>query len=117
MQYVAEQFWKRWLREYLPTLIRRTKWLKEDKNVEIGDLVMLQEDNVKRGSWPLGRIENIYPVSDGVVQIVDVRTKSGVYSRPVVKIYPLEDRYVDEVPQGGGNVEDKIHKKDIKNKK
>ena len=100
VQYVAEQFWKRWLREYLPTLTRRTKWLKEDKNIEIGDLVMLQEDNVKRGSWPLGRIENIYPGSDGVVQIVDVRTKSGVYSRPVVKIYPLEDRFVDEVPQG-----------------
>ena len=47
VQYVAEQFWKRWLQEYLPTLTRRTKWLKEDKNVEIGDLVMLQEDNVK----------------------------------------------------------------------
>ena len=49
-----------------------------------------------------------------MVRIVDVRTKSDVYSRPVVKKYPLEDRFVDEVPQGGGNVEDKIHKKDIK---
>ena len=65
----------------------------------------------------MGRIENIYPGSDGVVRIVDVRTKSGVYSRPVVKIYPLEDRFVDEVPQGGGNVEHKIHKNDTKNKK
>ena len=87
VQYVAEQFWKRWLWEYLPTLTRRTKWLKEDKNVEIGDLVMLQEDNVKRGSWPLGRIENICPGSDGVVRI-------GMCEQNPVFIQNQSSRYI-----------------------
>ena len=52
----------------------------------------------------MGRIENIHPSRDGIVHAVDVRTKTGVYRRPVVKIYPLEEQMFNEVPQGGGNV-------------
>ena len=66
--------------------------------------MLLREDNVKHESWPLGRIEQVHPVQDGIVHVVNVHTKTGVYVRPVVKIYPLVECYVDDVPQGGGNV-------------
>ena len=39
-QQMADQFWKRWLREYLPTLTRRTKWYRSVEPVEVNDVVM-----------------------------------------------------------------------------
>ena len=104
VQLVTQHFWNRWLREYLPTLTKRVKWQKGDIPVKVGDLVLLRDDGVKRGLWPLGRIERIHPGQDGIIRVVDVRTKSGVYVRPVVKIYPLEIDCINEVPQGGENV-------------
>ena len=52
----------------------------------------MQDDTVQQGLWPLGRTENIYPGRDGIVHVVDVQTKTGVYRGPVVKIYPLEEQ-------------------------
>ena len=39
-----------------------------------------------------------------IARVVDVRTKTDVYMRPIVKIYPLEEQTFDEVPQGGFNI-------------
>ena len=44
------------------------------------------------------------PGEDGVVRVVEVKTKDGVYTRPVAKICPLEDELSTEVPQGEGHV-------------
>ena len=86
MQLLTQHFWTRWLKEYLPTLARRVKWQSDCPNVEVGELVLLQDDAVQRGSWSLGRIDNIYPARDAIVSAVDVRTKTGVYRRPVMKM-------------------------------
>ena len=66
--------------------------------------MILREDNVKRGSWPLGRIEQAHPGQDVIAHVVNVCTKTEVYVIPFVKIYPLEECYVDKIPQGEGNV-------------
>ena len=63
--------------------------------------MILREDNVKRGSWPLGRIEQAHPGQDVIVH-VNVCTKTEVYVIPFVKIYMLEECYVDKIPEGGG---------------
>ena len=44
-----EHFSKRWLKEYLATLTRRTKWQNKNASLEVGDLVLLQDSNVRRG--------------------------------------------------------------------
>ena len=40
--------------------------------------------------WKLGRIEAVYPGKDGLVRVVDVRTKGVVKRRPISRISPLE---------------------------
>ncbi|XP_059616179.1 uncharacterized protein LOC132261396 [Phlebotomus argentipes] len=42
---IQQQLWKRWSQEYLTTLQQRTKWRDQTSNPEIGDLVLLREDN------------------------------------------------------------------------
>ena len=56
-QLLSDHFWKRWIREYLPTLARRPKWNKNSKNVEIGDVVIVVDPQSPRGLWPRGIVK------------------------------------------------------------
>ena len=91
VQGLRAKFWLRWTKEYLPTLTPRSKWREKVPNLKVGTLVIVREDGIKRGKWPLGRVTKIKPGDDGEVRVVDVRTKDGEYTRPVSKLYPLED--------------------------
>jgi len=89
-QVLADHFWKRWIREYLPTLSRRSKWTKYGQPIKVGDLVFIADGDLPRCQWPRGRIVKVFPGSDGRVRVVEVKTSSGIYRRPVVKICPLD---------------------------
>ncbi len=41
VQYLADVFWCRWLKEYLPALQQRQKWLQPKRNLQVGDLVII----------------------------------------------------------------------------
>ena len=89
-QQLAEHFWKRWHKEYLPTLMRRGKWSRESRRIELGDTVLIAENNAPRGRWPLARVVKVFPGSDGRVRAVELKTKNGTCVRPVVKLCVLE---------------------------
>ena len=55
VQYLADQFWQRWVREYLPLLQSRQKWIDSDKNIAVGDVVLIM-DYAPRNSWCLTRV-------------------------------------------------------------
>ena len=94
-------FWDRWRREYLPNLTKRSRWNQKGANLEVGELVLVADDDTRRGKWPLARITRTMPGGDGIVRVVELKTKDGVYTRPVVKVRRLED---SEVPQGEGDI-------------
>ena len=81
-QLVADHFWRRWLREYVPRLSRRSKWSTSTRNMAEGDLELGVESSTPSGRWPLGRIERVFPGDNGVVRTAQVRTKSGTYKPP-----------------------------------
>lgn len=89
-QRLADMFWKRWTEEYLPSLIRSTKWRQDNKNIKIGDIVLIVDSNGPRNLWKKGRVEKLFPGKDGKVRVVDVRTTNGVYKRPVAKLCILD---------------------------
>ena len=88
-QAVVRHFWKRWSAEYLTTLQRIVKWHKPSKNLSVGDLVILREDNTTPTKWPLARVSKIHPGKDGIVRVVALKTPTGLYTRPVTKVVPL----------------------------
>ena len=49
---MANLFWKRWIREYLPLLQERQKRLKRKRNIRIGDVVLIVDPKAPRSSWP-----------------------------------------------------------------
>jgi len=89
-QRLADMFWQRWVREYLPTLQRRTKWHGVVPPVAFGDMVMVMDETLKRNTWPLGVVVAVFPGKDGQVRVAEVRTAHGVYRRPVVKLGKLD---------------------------
>ena len=82
----------------MPELMKRVRWRERSPNFKVDELVLLQDDDTRRGKWPLGQITKIMPGPDEVVRVVEIRTKDGTYVRPVTKLFRLEDN--DEVPQG-----------------
>ena len=72
-QLLANHYWKRWLREYIPSLQERQKWHKTRRNLQTGELVLIADDNVPRHQWPIGRVTDVFPGSDGLVRSVEVR--------------------------------------------
>ena len=87
---IVHLFWRRWLREWLPSLIRRRKWGKERRELQVGELVLGLSTDIPRRKWPLGRIVQVFPGPDGHVRAADVRRKGSVLRRPIVKLCPLE---------------------------
>ena len=90
-QQIAEHFWRRWTREYVPTLIKREKWTRDTQPLAVGDVVLVAEDNLPRGRWPLARVSKLLPGRDGRVRSAELKTRSGSYVRPVVKMCRLEE--------------------------
>ena len=54
VQYLADVFWKRWKKEYLPLLQQRQKWFKPERNFAIGDIVIIVDESTFRNMWPMG---------------------------------------------------------------
>ena len=77
VQAASDMLWNCWRKEYLPTLTQRRGGLLKERNFKKGDLVILQEKNVPRSHWPIGRVMEIYPGQDSVVCIVKLRTPTN----------------------------------------
>ena len=85
-QALVRHFWRRWSMEYLSSLRRYTKWHHPSRNVQVGDVVILQEDNLVPARWPLAKVIATHPGNDGLTRVVTVKTSAGEYKRPVTKI-------------------------------
>ena len=79
-QSLVRHFWKRWSTEYISTLRRYTKWHHTTWIFQIGDIVLLQENNLIATKWPLGKVVKIFPGSDNLTRIVNVKTQTGTSS-------------------------------------
>ena len=85
VQYLANVFWGRWKREYLPSLQERQKWFRPRRNFTVGDTVIVDE-STPRNVWPIGRITGVFPDRDGFVRRVRVKTKTSTLERPITKL-------------------------------
>lgn len=70
VQYLANEFWSRWKREYLQTLQVRNKWTRTRKNLKVNDDVIVKDHNLPRNSWILGSVIEALPDNDDLVRKV-----------------------------------------------
>ncbi|XP_062703806.1 uncharacterized protein LOC134286238 [Aedes albopictus] len=109
-QFLSDAVWQRWLKEYFPTLNKRSKWFTDGKPVQVGDLVYVAEGS--RRTWVRGQVMQVIVGSDGRVRQAIIRTAGGKeLKRPVVKLAVMEvagsESFTDpkgphQDPRGGG---------------
>ena len=90
VQHVANCFWKRWMRSYLPTLKFRSKWFSEEKKINVGSLVLYNELNTPRQDWPLAKVLETYKGTDNLIKSVKLKTATSTVIRPISKLCLLE---------------------------
>jgi len=52
--------------------------------------VLVSEDNVSRGKWPLTRVTVVHPTRDGLVRTATVQMEKSVPKRPVQHLHSPE---------------------------
>ncbi|XP_074658618.1 uncharacterized protein LOC141911528 [Tubulanus polymorphus] len=88
IQYLADIFWKRWIAEYIPTLQVRQKWQTQNRNVAVGDIVLVA-DSTPRNSWAMAKVIEVLPDKYGAVRVVRIKTKTNELIRPIDKLVLL----------------------------
>ena len=90
IQSLASRFWVRWTKEYLLHLQKRFKWLMKSRNISVGDLVLMLDDNTPCSVWPLGLVISTNVGRDGLIRSVRLKTKPSESVRPIIKLVFLE---------------------------
>ncbi|XP_061704588.1 uncharacterized protein LOC133515953 [Cydia pomonella] len=88
-QKLVRDFWHKWQNEYLSRLQERPKWLKREREFELGDIVLIKDDQLPPGKWSLGRVLDKHPGPDGVTRVYSVRCRGDVTKRSVSKLCEL----------------------------
>ena len=83
--------WLRWQQEYIHGLMEYHRVNKSTSPVpEIGEIVLVVEDEKKRGRWMKGKVVKYVKGNDGVMRGVIVLHKGNYLERPVQLVCPLE---------------------------
>lgn len=93
VQTLADEFWRKWEREYLSALQVRRKWMSDEPSLKEGIVVLLEESDGPRNHWQIARVTRTFSSADGHVHEVEVRVVRGDtvshYVRPIHKLVPL----------------------------
>ena len=100
VQYLADQFWVRWKREYLQSLQPRRKWHDVKQDLGNGDVVLLRDKELPRCQWPLARVVKVHPSEDGRVRKAEVTVCTNgtkrTYLRPISELVLIDKAPVSD---------------------
>ena len=83
-------FWKAWDRDYLHLLHNRQKWKTTKDDLKVGELVLIVNEQLARGSWRLARVVQLVKSSPHVRQLKVRTADATVLLRDRTKLVRLE---------------------------
>ena len=90
VQHLSNEFWNRWRREFLQTLQQRQKWTGTRRNVQVNDIVLLKVNDLPRNQWPLARVVETFPSSDGLVRKVKLFVSDRIHEATGQRTKPAQ---------------------------
>ena len=85
-QYLADQFWRRWTREYFPQICQLQKWQQKQRILAPNDIVLIVNNSLLHSKWAMGRILETFPNKSGLIRSVSIKTQKSVLTRPISKL-------------------------------
>ncbi|UYV60357.1 hypothetical protein LAZ67_1000940 [Cordylochernes scorpioides] len=80
---------QKFLKEYLGTLIPKSENFNQ-RQLKIGNIVLIGLENVKRMFWPKGRVVKLISGKDGIARVAHVETSTGILVGAIQRLYPLK---------------------------
>jgi hypothetical protein len=122
LQFIEEakkQFWTKWMSQVFGGRMLSHKWTKKERDVAVGDVVLLAEAENDDPTYRMGIVDSVKPGEDGHVRTVNIRyTNPGktpeersppkITTRPIHKvavIVPVGYVFEDDHKAGPGRVE------------
>ena len=108
VQYLSNQFYNLYRKEVLSNLQSRSKWVKPQRNLKVGDIVLLKDENTPRCEWLTSVVTEVFVSEDNKVRSATVRLTSCLdnsgkrlgqatfLSRPISKLVLLLESQVPE---------------------
>jgi hypothetical protein len=75
VQRTKEEFWKRWIEEVFPEMLKQHTWTQDKKDVRVGDIVLRKDETVAGQTYKYARVTKVHVSSDGRVRAADVEYK------------------------------------------
>ena len=73
VHHVTKVFWEKWSTEVSPSLVIRQKWHTKDRNLQIGDLVMICESSKVKAKYKMGVVDSVAMNRSGAVRAATIR--------------------------------------------
>jgi hypothetical protein len=103
VQRAKEELWGRWIREVFPELLKQRKWIKDKRDVKVGDIVFRKNETAASQTFKYARVTKVHVGTDGKVRSVDIEyrlpgeTRYRTTTRPIHKmvlIIPVEEQMI-----------------------
>ena len=97
VQEFIRHFWRRLLKEWIPSLNSRKKWNSQKNDLKVGDMVLVLRNDAPRSQWSLEHITNTIVGLDGWVRVLNVQVKETELTSSTHKLVPFEcDGWIDK---------------------
>ena len=97
-----QAMWNQWSREYVRGLREQHRLTrpKSVKHPNVGDVVIVKEDQKPRNTWKLAVVKHLVTGRDGVIRAAKLKTAGGntYLERAVQHLFPLELHCEKDIP-------------------
>ena len=90
LQHLREALRSRFRKKYLGFLRGEENIRTPSQQLNVGDVVLIENENAKRVDWSLGVIKEILPSRDGQHRRFLLKTRSGDIQRPAQRLFLME---------------------------
>ena len=87
---LQKHFWTRWTSELVPTWSKRNKWSRNERNIEVGEIVWIMDRQNPVGEWPLAKVNKVSLGTDQKTRVVELVCEGKLITKPISRIFPLE---------------------------
>ncbi|XP_063834958.1 uncharacterized protein LOC135084144 isoform X1 [Ostrinia nubilalis] len=91
IELIKQHFWRRFSLEYVALLQQKVKWQSSKAEPKIGALVLIKDRALPPLLWSMGRVIKLYPGTDNVSRVAELKTKGGTIRRALINLCPLPD--------------------------
>jgi hypothetical protein len=101
VQRTQQEFWKRWIEEVFPELLKQTRWKQGRRDLKVGDIVLRKDETAAGQTYKYAKVVKVYTSEDGKVRAADIEYKlpgesvCRVTTRPIHKlvlVVPAEEQ-------------------------